>query len=101
VSGASVPGRAPTGRTWLGTTFTGHVDDIGGINDLLVGLRDDRGLDVPLHVDAASGGFVWPFLYPDSEWDFRLEQVRSTNTSGHKFGLVYPTTSARPMPPSR
>jgi glutamate decarboxylase len=53
-------------------------------------LRDERGLDVPLHVDAASGGFVWPFLYPDSAWDFRLEQVRSINVSGHKFGLVYP-----------
>ncbi len=45
---------------------------------------------MPLHVDAASGGFVWPFLYPDSAWDFRLEQVRSINVSGHKFGLVYP-----------
>jgi glutamate decarboxylase len=74
----------------LGTTFTGHADDIRGINDLLVSLKHDRGLDVPLHVDAASGGFVWPFLYPDSEWDFRLEQVRSINVSGHKFGLVYP-----------
>jgi len=74
----------------LGTTFTGHADDIGGINDLLVRLRDEKGLDVPLHVDAASGGFVWPFLYPDSAWDFRLEQVRSINVSGHKFGLVYP-----------
>src|SRR5204863_9080642 len=74
----------------LGTTFTGHADDIRGINDLLVHLRDDKGLDVPLHVDAASGGFVWPFLYPDSAWDFRLEQVRSINVSGHKFGLVYP-----------
>jgi glutamate decarboxylase len=74
----------------LGTTFTGHADDIAGINDLLVGLKHDRGLDVPLHVDAASGGFVWPFLYPHSEWDFRLEQVRSINVSGHKFGLVYP-----------
>src|SRR5215208_4448901 len=74
----------------LGTTFTGHADDIVGINDLLVRLRDDKGLDVPLHVDGASGGFVWPFLYPDSAWDFRLEQVRSINVSGHKFGLVYP-----------
>ncbi len=74
----------------LGTTFTGHADDIGGINDLLVRLRDERGVDVPLHVDGASGGFVWPFLYPDSAWDFRLEQVRSINVSGHKFGLVYP-----------
>jgi glutamate decarboxylase len=74
----------------LGTTFTGHADDIRGINDYLVGLKHEQGLDVPLHVDAASGGFVWPFLYPDSEWDFRLEQVRSINVSGHKFGLVYP-----------
>jgi glutamate decarboxylase len=74
----------------LGTTFTGHADDVTGINDYLVGLRDDKGLDVPLHVDAASGGFVWPFLYPHYEWDFRLEQVRSINVSGHKFGLVFP-----------
>ena len=74
----------------LGTTFTGHKDDIVGINDLLVRLKQERGLDVPLHVDGASGGFVWPFLYPDSPWDFRLEQVRSINVSGHKFGLVYP-----------
>ena len=61
-----------------------------GINDYLVKLKNEQGLDVPLHVDAASGGFVWPFLYPHSEWDFRLEQVRSINVSGHKFGLVYP-----------
>jgi glutamate decarboxylase len=74
----------------LGTTFTGHADDIPGINDLLLRIKETRGLDVPLHVDAASGGFVWPFLYPHSEWDFRLEQVRSINVSGHKFGLVYP-----------
>lgn len=74
----------------LGTTFTGHKDDVVGINDLLVQLKQERGLDVPLHIDGASGGFVWPFLYPDSPWDFRLEQVRSINVSGHKFGLVYP-----------
>ena len=74
----------------LGTTFTGHADDITGINKLLVGLKNDRGLDVPLHIDAASGGFYWPFVYPHSEWDFRLEQVRSINVSGHKYGLVYP-----------
>jgi glutamate decarboxylase len=74
----------------VGTTFTGHADDVVGINDLLVGLRDEKGLDVPLHIDGASGAFVWPFLYPDSKWDFRLEQVRSINASGHKFGLVYP-----------
>ncbi|MFN8112213.1 MAG: glutamate decarboxylase [Solirubrobacterales bacterium] len=74
----------------LGTTFTGHSDDIVGINDLLLRLKSEKDLDVPLHIDAASGGFVWPFLYPHSEWDFRLEQVRSINVSGHKFGLVYP-----------
>jgi glutamate decarboxylase len=74
----------------LGTTFTGHADDIVGINDLLVRLEQEQGLDVPLHIDGASGGFVWPFLYPDSAWDFRLDRVRSINVSGHKYGLVYP-----------
>ena len=74
----------------VGTTFTGHADDVIGINDHLVALREEKGLDVPLHIDGASGGFVWPFLYPDSKWDFRLEQVRSINVSGHKFGLVFP-----------
>jgi len=74
----------------LGTTFTGHSDDIRGINQLLIELKHQKGLDVPIHVDAASGGFVWPFLFPDSAWDFRLEQVRSINVSGHKYGLVYP-----------
>jgi glutamate decarboxylase len=74
----------------LGTTFTGHADDIVGIDALLLRLRDEQGLEVPLHIDGASGGFVWPFLYPDSAWDFRLETVRSINVSGHKYGLVYP-----------
>jgi glutamate decarboxylase len=74
----------------LGTTFTGHADDIVGINDLLGRIHEEKGLDVPLHIDGASGGFVWPFLYPDSPWDFRLDRVRSINVSGHKYGLVYP-----------
>ena len=74
----------------LGTTFTGHMDDIVGMNRLLLELKQERGLDIPIHVDGASGGFVWPFLYPDTLWDFRLEQVRSINVSGHKYGLVYP-----------
>jgi glutamate decarboxylase len=74
----------------VGTTFTGHADDVVGINDLLLRLRSEKGMDVPLHIDGASGAFVWPFLYPHSEWDFRLEQVRSINASGHKFGMVYP-----------
>jgi glutamate decarboxylase len=74
----------------VGTTFTGHADDVVGINQFLVDLKHSTGLDVPLHIDGASGAFVWPFLYPHSEWDFRLEQVRSINASGHKFGLVFP-----------
>jgi glutamate decarboxylase len=74
----------------VGTTFTGHADDVGGINDLLVRLEEEKGISVPLHIDGASGGFVWPFLYPHSEWDFRLDRVRSINVSGHKFGMVYP-----------
>jgi glutamate decarboxylase len=74
----------------LGTTFTGHADDIVGIDKLLGDLKEQSGLEVPIHVDAASGGFVWPFIYPHSRWDFRLEHVRSINVSGHKFGLVYP-----------
>ena len=53
-------------------------------------LRDEQGIDVPLHVDGASGGLVWPVLYPDTEGDFRPEQVRSINVPGHKYGLVYP-----------
>ncbi len=74
----------------LGTTFTGHMDDITGINQLLLDVKAEKGLDIPMHVDGASGGFVWPFLYPHSVWDFQLEQVRSINVSGHKYGLVYP-----------
>ncbi|MGI8556960.1 MAG: glutamate decarboxylase [Solirubrobacteraceae bacterium] len=74
----------------LGTTFTGQMDDLEGINDLLAGLESDRGWRVPLHIDAASGGFVAPFTEPKLKWDFRLSQVRSINVSNHKFGLVYP-----------
>jgi glutamate decarboxylase len=74
----------------LGTTFTGEADDIAGIDALLGRIKSERGLDVPMHVDAASGGFVWPFLHPEQQWDFRLDSVRSINVSGHKFGMVYP-----------
>jgi glutamate decarboxylase len=74
----------------LGTTFTGQIDEIEGIDELLRGVRKEKGWDVPIHVDAASGGFIAPFSYPDVKWDFRLEQVRSINVSNHKFGLVYP-----------
>ena len=74
----------------LGTTFTGQMDPIKEINDLLVDIKKTKGWDIPLHVDGASGGFVAPFVRSDLEWDFRLEQVRSINASGHKYGLVYP-----------
>lgn len=70
----------------LGTTYTGEYEDVKAINDLLV----ERGLDIPIHVDAASGGFVVPFINPNLLWDFRLEKVVSINVSGHKYGLVYP-----------
>jgi glutamate decarboxylase len=73
----------------VGTTFTGECDEVTAIDRLLGDLRG-RGLEVPMHVDAASGGFVFPFSDPDFEWDFRLESVKSINVSGHKFGLVYP-----------
>ena len=74
----------------LGTTFTGQIDEIGEIDKLLEKIQRDRGWDIPIHVDAASGGFVAPFAYPELEWDFRLPRVRSINASNHKFGLVYP-----------
>lgn len=74
----------------LGTTFTGQMDDLASINELLARLDTQRGWHIPLHVDAASGGFIVPFSEPDLEWDFRLSQVRSINVSNHKFGLVYP-----------
>lgn len=74
----------------LGTTFIGESDPIGELNDRLLEVKRDEGWDVPLHVDAASGGFIAPFANPDDRWDFRLEQVASINGSGHKYGLVYP-----------
>ncbi|MEO0796557.1 MAG: glutamate decarboxylase [Verrucomicrobiota bacterium] len=74
----------------IGTTFTGQLDDVRGINDYLLKLKAEKGWDIPIHCDGASGGFVAPFVYPEVEWDFRLEQVKSVNISNHKFGLVYP-----------
>jgi glutamate decarboxylase len=68
----------------LGTTYTGQYEDVKGINDILV----QKGLDTPIHVDAASGGFVAPFVNPNLEWDFSLSNVVSINVSGHKYGLV-------------
>jgi glutamate decarboxylase len=74
----------------LGTTFTGQMDDLASIDGLLGRVADERGWHIPLHVDAASGGFIAPFARPQEEWDFRLPSVRSINVSNHKFGLVYP-----------
>jgi len=74
----------------LGTTFTGQIDEIEAIDELLRGVKKEKGWDIPIHVDGASGGFIAPFSYPEVKWDFRLEQVRSINVSNHKFGLVYP-----------
>ena len=74
----------------LGTTFTGELEPIAEICAALDKLAADGGVDVPVHVDAASGGFVVPFLHPDLHWDFRLPRVVSINVSGHKYGLTYP-----------
>ena len=74
----------------LGTTFTGELEPIADICGALDKLAADGGPDVPVHVDAASGGFAVPFLHPDVVWDFRLPRVVSINVSGHKYGLTYP-----------
>ncbi len=74
----------------LGTSYTFDYDPIKDINDALVARKQKTGLDIPLHVDGASGAFVAPFLNPELEWDFRLEQIKTINISGHKCGLVYP-----------
>ncbi len=74
----------------LGSTYTGEFEPIKELNEALEKLNAKTNWDVPIHVDAASGGFVAPFIYPKLVWDFRLSQVRSINVSGHKYGLVYP-----------
>ena len=73
-----------------GVTWTGMNDDIEGLNNALDAYNLKTGYDIPIHVDAASGGFILPFLAPDKKWDFRLKWVLSISTSGHKYGLVYP-----------
>jgi glutamate decarboxylase len=72
----------------LGVTFTCQYEPVAQIAEALDELERTTGLDVPIHVDAASGGFIAPFVQPDLAWDFRLPRVRSINTSGHKFGLA-------------
>ncbi|ORZ24364.1 glutamate decarboxylase [Absidia repens] len=74
----------------LGSTYTGHYEDVKTLNKLLDQVCKEKDLDIGIHVDAASGGFVAPFIKPDLEWDFRLSRVVSINVSGHKYGMVYP-----------
>jgi glutamate decarboxylase len=74
----------------LGVTYTGGFEPIKDIHNALTKHNAATGLEIPMHIDAASGGFVAPFLQPDLEWDFRLPLVKSINVSGHKYGLVYP-----------
>ena len=73
-----------------GVTWTGMNDDIEALDAALEEYNTKTGYDIPIHVDAASGGFILPFLYPEKKWDFRLKWVLSISTSGHKYGLVYP-----------
>lgn len=72
----------------LGVTFTGQYEPVEAVSDALDDLQAKTGLDVPIHVDGASGGFLAPFVEPDLRWDFRLPRVKSINASGHKFGLA-------------
>ncbi|MDX6726244.1 MAG: glutamate decarboxylase [Baekduia sp.] len=74
----------------LGSTFDGSYEPVAEIADALDALAAGGGPDVPMHVDAASGGFVAPFVQPELLWDFQLPRVQSINASGHKYGLVYP-----------
>ncbi len=73
-----------------GVTWTGLNDDVAALDRALDEYNARTGNEVCIHVDAASGGFILPFLDPDTQWDFRLKWVLSISTSGHKFGLVYP-----------
>ena len=73
-----------------GVTWTGLNDDVEALDRALDRYNKNTGYDIPIHVDAASGGFILPFTAPDEKWDFRLKWVYSISTSGHKFGLVYP-----------
>ncbi|MFN3161702.1 MAG: glutamate decarboxylase [Rubinisphaera brasiliensis] len=71
----------------LGVTFTCQYEPVADIANALDKLQERSGLDIPIHVDGASGAFVAPFCAPDLQWDFRIPRVKSINASGHKFGL--------------
>jgi glutamate decarboxylase len=72
----------------LGVTFNGRYEPVKAVSDALDQFQRETGYDIPIHVDAASGGFLAPFCAPDLEWDFALPRVKSINASGHKFGLT-------------
>jgi glutamate decarboxylase len=74
----------------LGSTFDGSYEPVKETCDALDAFEKETGIDVPVHVDGASGAMIAPFVDPDLEWDFQLPRVASINTSGHKYGLVYP-----------
>ena len=74
----------------MGVTWTGMNDDVEALNTALDEYNGRTGYNIPIHIDAASGGFILPFLNPEKKWDFRLKWVYSISTSGHKYGLVYP-----------
>jgi len=74
----------------LGSTFDGSYEPVADICAALDDLQQRTGLDIPVHVDGASGAMIAPFCDPDLAWDFQLPRVVSINTSGHKYGLVYP-----------
>ncbi|KAH3680442.1 hypothetical protein WICPIJ_008271 [Wickerhamomyces pijperi] len=72
----------------MGSTYTGSFENVLAVSDLLDDIQERKGLDIPIHVDGASGAMVAPFVYPELKWDFRIKRVHSINTSGHKFGLT-------------
>ena len=74
----------------MGVTYTGMYEPVKQIAGVLDQIESERGLDIPIHVDGASGGMIAPFIQEDLEWDFRIPRVASISTSAHKYGLVYP-----------
>jgi glutamate decarboxylase len=74
----------------MGVTYTGMYEPVAEISKALDRIQETTGLNVPIHVDGASGGMIAPFLQPELAWDFRLPRVASISTSAHKYGLVYP-----------
>lgn len=71
----------------LGSTYTGHFENVAAIAEALDAYEAKTGISIPIHVDAASGGFLAPFAYPNYVWDFKIPRVHSINASGHKYGM--------------